>query len=324
SRRVLRSTGVIARRGRDRAAARILSAISSVYSRRPSRKPSRGLVTKSTAPSSSALRVTSELRSVSEDTITTGMGRRRISRSKKSRPSMRGISTSSVNTSGLCCLISSRATKGSGATATTSISGWLLMISVINLRTSAESSTHRTFIFFIALVTFFFGPSPAGCPARRRRLSPPVTYPTATSYARSACSMRHLVHRLAFKPEGVGKIRQVFGMPYKQQAAGLHDAGKSAQQSSLRRLVKINQRVAAENGVETLFERPCRRQQVEHIEFDHGSQGGLDPSHPGPRAGTAQEIIFTLLFGYGRDTLERIHAGTGRRNCDRVDVSRQN
>ena len=128
-------------------AARILSAISSVYSRMPLWIEIFGLVTKSTAPSSSARMVISEPRSVSEDTITTGIGRSRISFSRKSRPSIFGISTSSVSTSGLVCLISSRATSGSGATPTTSMSGWLLIISVMTLRISAESSTIRTLIF---------------------------------------------------------------------------------------------------------------------------------------------------------------------------------
>ncbi len=118
----------------------------------PSRIPTRGLVTKSTAPSSSARKVISEPRSVSDDTITTGIGRSRIRRSRKSRPSMRGISTSRVSTSGLCCLISSRATSGSGAVAQTAMSGWLLMISVIRLRISAESSTHNTLIFCTVLM----------------------------------------------------------------------------------------------------------------------------------------------------------------------------
>ncbi len=128
-------------------ATRILSAIISVYSSMPLCIDIFGLVTKSIAPSSRARKVISEPRSVSEDTITTGIGRRRISFSRKSRPSMRGISTSSVSTSGLVCLIKSRAMIGSGATPTTSISGWLLMISFITLRIRAESSTINTFIF---------------------------------------------------------------------------------------------------------------------------------------------------------------------------------
>src|SRR5699024_12612251 len=93
----------------------------SLYSMRPSRIPNFGLVTKSIAPNSKARKVMSEWRSVKDETITTGIGRKRIKRSKKSSPSMRGISTSKVNTSGAYCLISSLAIKGSGAVATTSI-----------------------------------------------------------------------------------------------------------------------------------------------------------------------------------------------------------
>jgi hypothetical protein len=39
--------------------------------------------------------------------------------------------------------------------ATTSMSGWALMISVIKPRTRAESSTHRTLSFFIAIESRF-------------------------------------------------------------------------------------------------------------------------------------------------------------------------
>ena len=128
-------------------ATRILSVISSVYSRMPSVIDILGLVTKSVAPNSSARMVISEPRSVSVETITTGIGRKRIKRSRKSKPSILGISTSSVSTSGLSCLIISRAMSGSGAAPTTSMSFWLLMISVSKLRMSAESSITRTFIF---------------------------------------------------------------------------------------------------------------------------------------------------------------------------------
>ncbi len=59
-------------------------------------------------------------------------------------PSMRGISTSSVMTSGLRLRIISRAANGSLAEPMHSMSGWRLMISVSRLRTSAESSTTTT------------------------------------------------------------------------------------------------------------------------------------------------------------------------------------
>ena len=107
----------------------------------------RGLATKSTAPSSSARSVVSAPRWVSVETMTTGIGRRRMSRSRKSSPSMRGISTSRVITSGSRDRIISRAARGSGAAPTVVRSGVESMILVRRLRTSAESSTTTTRVF---------------------------------------------------------------------------------------------------------------------------------------------------------------------------------
>ena len=107
-------TGLVAAAGarctRARAAMRTFSVMSVASARMPSATPIFGLATKSMAPSSSARSVTSAPRSVSVDTITTGIGRRRISLERKSMPSMRGISTSSVITSGSRVRIISRAT----------------------------------------------------------------------------------------------------------------------------------------------------------------------------------------------------------------------
>jgi hypothetical protein len=138
------ATGVALRRRCALAAMRTLSVMSSASLRRPSATPIFGLATKSTAPSSSARSVTSAPRSVSVETITTGVGRRRISLPRKSMPSMRGISTSSVITSGFVLRIISRAMKGSAAAPTHSMSGCRLMISASRPRTSAESSTTTT------------------------------------------------------------------------------------------------------------------------------------------------------------------------------------
>ena len=93
--------------------------------------------------------VTSAPRSVRVEIITTGMGRNRIKRPRKSIPSMRGISTSRVMTSGLSSRIISRATSGSLAVPMHSISRCRLMISDSRLRTSAESSTTITRIFLL-------------------------------------------------------------------------------------------------------------------------------------------------------------------------------
>ncbi len=68
-------------------------------------------------------------------------------------PSMRGISTSSVMTSGLRLRIISRATRGSAAAPMHSMSGCRLMISVSMLRTKAESSTTTTRVLAIFLVS---------------------------------------------------------------------------------------------------------------------------------------------------------------------------
>ncbi len=87
-------------RTRAWAAASTLATSSSASSMVPSRTSIRGLVTKSTAPSSRARSVVSAPRSVSDETMSTGMGRSRISFSRKVSPSIRGISTSSVSTSG--------------------------------------------------------------------------------------------------------------------------------------------------------------------------------------------------------------------------------
>ena len=136
--------GSDARRTDACAAMRSLAVRSAASARRPSAMPTLGLATKSTAPSSSARKVACAPRSVSVDTITTGIGRRRIRRSRKSSPSMRGISTSSVITSGSRSRISSRAMSGSLAVPMHCRSASRLMISASRLRTSAESSTTRT------------------------------------------------------------------------------------------------------------------------------------------------------------------------------------
>ena len=62
-------------------------------------------------------------------------------------PSMPGISTSSVSTSGLSALIFSRAISGLTAAPTTSMAGSSARMADSNWRMSAESSTTSTLIF---------------------------------------------------------------------------------------------------------------------------------------------------------------------------------
>ncbi len=165
-------------------AVRTFSVISSASCFRPSATPILGLATKSIAPSSSAFSVTSAPRSVSVDTITTGIGRRRISLDRKSMPSMRGISTSSVMTSGFRLRIISRAANGSLAEPTHSMSVWRLMISVSRLRTSAESSTTTTRVF--AMDSF----SLDSCRQNRSTEPPPVVAGAAFCAAIRSCCTR--------------------------------------------------------------------------------------------------------------------------------------
>src|SRR5262245_56864640 len=72
------------------------------------------------------------------------MGRRRMRLRRNVTPSMRGISTSSVMTSGFSALILSRAMCASPAVPTTSMPASPASISVRICRTSAESSTMST------------------------------------------------------------------------------------------------------------------------------------------------------------------------------------
>src|SRR3972149_10419418 len=126
-----------------------------------------GLAIKPTAPSSSARNVTSDPLSVSVETITTGIGRSRISFSRKSSPSILGISTSRVSTSGFNSRIIARAPSGSGAAPMASMSCWALMISVRTFRISAESSTIRTLIFFMVSSKQLHGAFDFGFPQAR-------------------------------------------------------------------------------------------------------------------------------------------------------------
>ncbi|MNT54395.1 hypothetical protein D3C72_1915570 [compost metagenome] len=111
-----------------------------------------GLATKSTAPSSSASSVSLAPFLVSVETITTGVGRRRISLSRNCSPFMLGISISSVTTSGLSVLIFSRASIGSVAVPTTLMSPSRISMRVSTSRISAESSTTRTLMLMLLLV----------------------------------------------------------------------------------------------------------------------------------------------------------------------------
>ena len=113
--------------------------------------PKRGLAMISTAPYSSALSALCAPSSARLEQITTGIGCWLMIFCRNVRPSMRGISISSVITSGTCSRIRSAATKGSEAVPMISISGSLESTSLRVWRTTAESSTIRTRIFGVLI-----------------------------------------------------------------------------------------------------------------------------------------------------------------------------
>ena len=103
----------------------------------------------STAPSSIARIVAVAPRAVRLETITTGNGLSRITFSRNSSPSIFGISTSRVMTSGLSALIASRASSGSEAWPITSMPGSSASEAEIRPRIVAESSTTSTLTGFM-------------------------------------------------------------------------------------------------------------------------------------------------------------------------------
>ena len=105
----------------------------------------------STAPYSRAWSVLLAPSSARLEQMTTGMGCCAMILRKNVSPSMRGISISSVITSGTCSLIRSAATNGSLAVAMTSIIGSVERTWLRVCRTSAESSTIRTRIFSLVI-----------------------------------------------------------------------------------------------------------------------------------------------------------------------------
>ncbi len=137
------------------AAARIAATNSGADSIRKFFKPVVGLVMTSTAPADSACREVSAPFWVSEEQITTGVGRSLMILRRKVMPSMRGISTSSTITSGHSRASLSMAKIGSEAAPMTWMSGVSLKIASSTWRTTAESSTSNTLIFLEGMVLTF-------------------------------------------------------------------------------------------------------------------------------------------------------------------------
>src|SRR5690606_10794677 len=143
--------------------------------------------------------------------------------SRKEMPSMFGISTSSVSTSGFSSLIMVRAISGSGAAPTTSISGSLASAEVSSWRISALSSTTRTLIFL-----------------------------PATALPSSDLAMDVAAQQL----EPLGDAEQILRMADIEEAAGHQQVGVAVEQRALGVLVEIDHHIAAEDHIEGAFHRP--------------------------------------------------------------------
>jgi hypothetical protein len=104
---------------------------------------SAGFSTASTAPSASARVVATVPAPVSVETITTGVGRVRMSSARPSRPLRRGISTSRVMTSGWSAVAFSTSSTPSRASPATVMPPSVSM-SDSTRRSSGESSQIRT------------------------------------------------------------------------------------------------------------------------------------------------------------------------------------
>ena len=132
--------------------------------------PSFGFVMISTAPFASAASATSEPAPVRVEQMTTGIGCWLMSLSRNVKPSIRGISMSSVMTSGGCALIRSTATYGSAATAMTSICGSVSRSSFNDCLTKAESSTMRTRMCLFGVIFLYRFPEYRGMHASQRNI----------------------------------------------------------------------------------------------------------------------------------------------------------
>ncbi len=151
-----------------------------------------GFATKSNAPRSSAFIVIFAFLFVYPLNITTGIGSFSIMRSTAVMPSIFGISTSIVMTSGCSESAFFTASSPSLATPTTSISSSLLSMSEISTRINAESSTTSTLIFSALTPSFFITHHATHITASRHlNISHPVIQSSTLTTHIVTAAMRH-------------------------------------------------------------------------------------------------------------------------------------
>ena len=220
--------------------------------------PSLGLVTKSMAPSSSARSVISPPRSVRDDTITTGMGRRRISFQEVQPVHARHFDVQRQHIRVVALDQFARHQRiGRGR-------------DDLHVRLAVDDLCHQAahqrgivhtqdsdFLHFCRLG----GPRPG--PA--------------------------FIDRLTAQAEILADVGEVFRMAREQQAARLEQGNEPLQDPGLGRFVEIDHHVATEDGVELLVDGPGRRQQVQGVVAHHVRDLGPHPHLAGIGAAPFQE-----------------------------------
>src|SRR5690348_10088026 len=201
--------------------------------------------------------------------MTTGIGRCDMILRRKVMPSMRGISTSSVMTSGTSFWIRLAAAKGSVAVPTTSISLSPPRMSAMVCRTEAESSTTKTRILRLAPLTVFLRSS--FVPQHRRG---------------------HGLHLGEVAPGGG------FRMAEEEIAAGPEMGAEALENVVLGLAVEVDEDVAAENDIHVPAGWIVRLHQVEPAEAHQAAQLGYDPRRPPRRIPRSHHVALAQRGGH--------------------------
>src|SRR5579864_2894556 len=193
------------------------------------------------APSSRARRAFSVPRAATPEHTTVGIGSSAMILRRKVSPSILGISRSSTITFGRICFIFCIAIRGSAATAT-AISGSWERMACMTCRTTAESSTTRTWmgegvLWFCINHAIIFSDVDRGDNA----------------------------------PQAVAHGMQAFSMPEKEVSIRRKETGQAAHHLLTAALIEIDQNIPAKNHVEFARQGIRRFVQIHTEKSDDGA-----------------------------------------------------
>src|SRR3989344_1240939 len=135
---------------------------------------------------------------------------------------------------------------------------------------------------------------------------------------------RALVDAVADRPELCYLPVDHFRVPQHQIAILLEGSRKALKKTLMRRLVEIDQHVAAENHVKLFLHGPGRGHQIEPVKMYQRSKRRLDHHLPLMRPRSFQEITAQQRFGDLRRLVLCVNAGGGARQHVGVNVRCQN